>query len=173
MFRPGDNPHNNCVVYSDYYYINPYNQYKALNTMQCPEESKYMVKTGNKSHCIYDCKEDLIYKYLYNGVCLQECPANTVNESFVCKEIVDKCNLGVNKLGDNIIIDKERTETFVRTYISEFNYTIKHVSLYTNYNYNILIYQNRDCVTELSLEMPKVDFKRCYNKVKNEYRIQE
>ena len=173
MFRPGDNPHNNCVVYSDYYYINPYNQYKALNTMQCPEESKYMVKTGNKSHCIYDCKEDLIYKYLYNGVCLQECPANTVNESFVCKEIVDKCNLGVNKLGDNIIIDKERTETFVRTYISEFNYTIKHVSLYTNYNYNILIYQNRDCVTELSLEMPKVDFKQCYNKVKNEYRIQE
>ena len=33
MFRPWNNPHNNCVVYSDYYYISPYNQYKALERM--------------------------------------------------------------------------------------------------------------------------------------------
>ena len=38
MFRPGNNPKNNCVVYSEYYYITPYDQYKALDVLQCPEE---------------------------------------------------------------------------------------------------------------------------------------
>ena len=173
MFRPGDNPYNNCVVYSDYYYISPYNQYKPLDSMQCPEESKYMVKSGNKSYCIYDCKEDLKYKYLYNGVCIENCPENTQPENNICIEIKDECNLGVNNMGDNIIINKERTETLVKTYISEFNYTINHVSLYTNDNYDIIIYQNKECVDKLSLEMPKVDFKDCYTKVKNSYEINE
>ena len=27
MFRPFNNPYNNCVVYSDYYYISSYNKY--------------------------------------------------------------------------------------------------------------------------------------------------
>ena len=40
-------------------------------------------------------------------------------------------------------------------------------------NYTIIIYENRECVTELSLDMPKVDFKECYEKVKNEYNIEE
>ena len=173
MFRPGENPYNNCVVYSDYYYITPYNQYKVLDTLQCPEESKYMVKTETKSYCIYDCKEDAVYKYLYNGVCLQQCPEGTNNINYVCQEVEDKCTLGTNKMDNNIVINKETTDTLVRTYISEFNYTKKHISLYTNKNYDIIIYENRDCVTELSLEMPKVDFKKCYNKVKNEYGIQE
>ena len=173
MFRPGENPYNNCVVYSDYYYITPYNQYKVLDTLQCPEESKYMVKTETKSYCIYDCKEDAIYKYLYNGVCLQQCPEGTNDINYVCQEVEDKCTLGTNRMDNNIVINKETTETLVRTYISEFNYTKKHISLYTNKNYDIIIYENRDCVTELSLEMPKVDFKECYNKVKNEYGIQE
>ena len=173
MFRPGENPYNNCVVYSDYYYITPYNQYKVLDTLLCPEESKYMVKTETKSYCIYDCKKDAVYKYLYNGVCLQQCPEGTNNINYVCQEVEDKCTLGTNKMDNNIVINKETTETLVRTYISEFNYTKKHISLYTNKNYDIIIYENRDCVTELSLEMPKVDFKECYNKVKNEYGIQE
>ena len=62
MFRPGNNPYNNCVVYSDYYYITPYNQYKVLDSFQCPDQSKYMVKTKTKSYCIYDCKADDTYK---------------------------------------------------------------------------------------------------------------
>ena len=56
MLRPGDNPHNNCVAYSEYYYINSYNQYKSMNTFVCPEEAKYMVT--EKKYCIYDCKQD-------------------------------------------------------------------------------------------------------------------
>ena len=173
MFRPGENPYNNCVVYSDYYYITPYNQYKVLDTLQCPEESKYLVRTNQKSYCIYDCKADENNKYLYNGECLKQCPANTINQNYICKKIVDECYLGEIKMDDKSIINQESTETLVRTYISEFNYTNKYVSLHTNKNYKIIIYKNKDCISELSLEMPKVDFKDCYNKVKRAYRIQE
>ena len=89
MFRPGNNPYNNCVVYSDFYYISPYNQYKALKILQCPEESPYMVKAMNKSYCIYDCKRDETYKYLYNGICVKQCPENTYtdNVNYLCKMI--------------------------------------------------------------------------------------
>ena len=56
MFRPGDNHHNNCVAYSEFYYINSYNQYKSLNKLDCSEEDKYLIK--EKKSCIYDCKQD-------------------------------------------------------------------------------------------------------------------
>ena len=105
---------------------------------------------------------------------MERCPSNTITENNICKEIiVDKCTSGENKMDDNIIIDKERTETFVRTYISEFNYTINHVVLYTSNKYKIIIYKNKECIKELNLEMPKVDFKECYDKVKSEYNIEE
>jgi hypothetical protein len=171
MFRPGDNPYNNCVVDSPFYYITPYNQYKALDTLQCPEESKYMVKNVNKSYCIYDCKADKIYKYLYNGMCVKHCPENTFNVNYICKEIEDKCNLGEDNMDNKIIINQETTETLVRTYLSEFNYTNKHISLHINNNYSIIIYKNRECILELNLKIPKVDFKDCYDKVKREYNI--
>ena len=173
MFRPGDNPYNNCVVYSEHYYINPYNQYKALDSLQCPEESKYVVMNGDKSFCIYDCKADETYKYLYNGVCLKQCPENTNIDNYICKEIVDECILGENKMDPNHIVNEETTKILVETFISEFNYTKNHVTLHTNQDYTIIIYENRECVIELSLEMPKVDFKDCYEKVKNEYNIDE
>ena len=173
MFRPGDNPYNNCVVYSDYYYITPYNQYKVLDNLQCPEESKYIVKDGNKSYCIYDCKADEIYKYLYDGVCYKNCPANTFNENYVCKEIIDGCNLGKNQMDEKYNINQGTTEILVRTYLSEFNYTNNHVSLHTNKNYTIIIYENRECIKELSLDMPKVNFQECYDKVKTYYRLEE
>ena len=73
----------------------------------------------------------------------------------------------------NHAINEETTKIFVDTFISEFNYTKKHITLHTNQDYTIIIYENRECITELSLEMPKVDFKECYEKVKNEYNINE
>ena len=173
MLRPGNNPYNNCVVYSDFYYITPYNQYKVLDTLQCPDESKYIVRNGNKSYCIYDCKKDEIYKYLYNGECLKECPENTINKDFICNEILDQCNLGELQMDEKNLITQESTEILVKTYISEFNYTDKHITLHNNKKYSIIIYKNRDCILELSLEMPKVDFKECYDKVKSIYHIEE
>ena len=82
--------------------------------MQCPEEAKYMVKNGNKSYCIYDCKADEKYKYLYNGVCLKECPENTIEENYICKEILDECSLGEKNMDKNYIVNQETTEILVK-----------------------------------------------------------
>ena len=62
-------------------------------------------------------------------------------------------------------------KVWVKSYIKEFNYTDNHVSLYSNDDYNILIYKNADCIDELNLDMPLVDFKECYDKVKLAYNI--
>ena len=62
-------------------------------------------------------------------------------------------------------------DTLIKTYISEFNYTNKHISQYKNENYTIIIYKNSSCIKELSLVMPNVDFKSCYKKVQDAYTL--
>ena len=94
MFRPGNNPKNNCVVYSEFYYLSSYNQYKPLDILQCPDEAKYVIK--DKKSCIDDCTKDEEYKLLYNGNCVKECPSDTVNVNNVCKVDSDKCTSGEN-----------------------------------------------------------------------------
>ena len=173
MFRPGNNPYNNCVAYSEYYYISSYNQYKSLKVYQCPEEAKYYIK--DKKSCIDDCKKDSEYKYLYNGNCIKECPIETTSDSNKICKVNDntKCKLGKNQIfldeNDNL----EIINTLVKTYIIEFVYTKHYVSMYENTNYNIIIYKDSNCLKELSIEMPNVDFQSCYTKVKNAYNITE
>ena len=171
MFRPGDNPHNNCVAYSEYYYINDYNQFKSLEVLNCPEEAKYVVK--EKNYCINDCKKDKEYKYLYNARCVANCPSGTINNSFICTESKSKSYLGINDIfleeNDNLTI----IETLILTYLSEFSYTNNHASLYNSDYYNILLYKNPNILNDFSLKMSKVDFKDCYDKVKDQYGIEE
>ena len=170
MFRPGNNPKNNCVVYSEFYYISVYNQYKTLSVLQCPDESRYTIK--DKKSCIDDCTKDDEYKFLYNGNCVKECPSDTVVENFICKVNSNKCTLGQNDL-HLINNNLDMIDTLIKTYISEFNYTNKHISQYKNENYTIIIYKNSSCIKELSLVMPNVDFKSCYKKVQDAYNISE
>ena len=168
MFRPGSNPTNNCVVYSEYYYISPYDQYKPLEVFQCPEEAKYMIKETKS--CIYNCQQDDKHKYLYNGNCVDQCPSGTHNDNFICKVDSNKCTFGENDL--NLVNNNlDVIETLVKTYLSEFNYTKKHISQYNNKNYTIIIYINANCIKELSLEMPYIDFLSCYKKVQEAYNI--
>ena len=170
MFRPGDNPKNNCVVYSKYYYISSYNQYKPMDILQCPDEAKYLIK--DKKSCIDECKKDNEYKFLYNGNCVKECPSDTINENFVCKYDNNKCTLGRNELNlHNNNLDV--IGTLVKTYINEFSYTNNHIAQYINENYTIILYKTSSCINELSLEMPNVDFKLCYKKVQEAYNITE
>ena len=171
MFRPGDNPYNNCVAYSEFYYMSAYNQYKGLNIFQCPEEAKYAIK--DKKMCIDDCSKDNEYKYLFNGNCVKECPSGTTKNNNICKVNSDKCSFGENEL----ILDEKQDlsviNSHIKNYISEFNYTEKHISLYKNKIYSIMIYKTSDCIEELSLDMPKVNFQSCYEKVQLEYGITE
>ena len=171
MFRPGDNPYNNCVAYSEYYYINDYNQYKTLNVLNCPEEAKYVIK--EKNCCINDCKKDDLYKYLYNARCYSSCPIGTKNNSFICTESKGKSYLGINDIflekNDNLTV----VEILVKTYLSEFSYTNNHASLYNSDYFDILLYKSPKIINDLSLKMSKVDFKDCYDRVKSEYGINE
>ena len=171
MLRPGDNPYNNCIAYSEFYYVTNYNQIKSLAVYQCPEEAKYYIK--EKKSCIDDCTKDDEYIFLYNGNCLKQCPEGTRNENNICIVNDNKCTLGVN---DIYLSENDKLEiipTLVKSYISEFYYTENYVSLYKNDKYNIMIYKNGDCISELPLDMPDVDFQSCYDKVKTKYGIDQ
>ena len=144
MFRPGNNPHNNCVAYSEFYYIDSYNQYKSIKTLNCPEEAKYLIK--EKKSCIYDCKKDYEYKYLYNGQCLKECPSDTTNNSFVCTERPNKAYLAVNDLYLDKNDDLKIVNNLVNTYISEFSYTSNHATLKINKNEIKFLYKKEQII---------------------------
>ena len=170
MFRPLENPKNNCVAISDYYYISSYNQYKTLEIYQCPEIAKFKIK--EKKACIDNCTKDNEYKYLYNGDCLKECPSDTTSVNYICEENSDKCSKGEDDLylyNNNL----DAVEILAKSYASEFSYTNNHISSYKNDNYSIIIYKNAHCIKELALEMPNIDFESCYKKVQEYYGIEE
>jgi hypothetical protein len=54
-----------------------------------------------------------------------------------------------------------------KNYAKEFAYTTKHISHYYNSMYSILLYKDINCIDELKVTMPKVDFGDCYNKVQD------
>ena len=56
-------------------------------------------------------------------------------------------------------------DTNAKNYAKEFIYTEKHVSHYYNNMYSILLYKDMKCIEELSINMPKIDFGKCYEKV--------
>ena len=184
MPRPGQKSPYNCVSKSNYYYRDSYGQFKAMNYLQCPEEAKFIIESTNS--CIDDCKKDNVYKYLFNGHCYENCSvASTFSKSILRSGDDDKnkfeclvdpryCSLGKNKLylrGD----DLGMIEILVKAYISEFFYTEKHISLYDNENYAIMIYKynSTNCIKDLGLKMPIHNFKSCYKKVQDEYNISE
>ena len=54
------------------------------------------------------------------------------------------------------------------SYHEEFYYTTKHVSEFNSDEYNITIYIESNCLLELKLNFPYIDFGSCYEKVQNE-----
>ena len=168
--KPYGEPKNNCVLNCSYYSINNYEQYKCLGGYPCPEEAPYMIE--DKNACIFDCTKDENYKFLYDGKCLQNCPDNTYVEGYTCK-----ANKDLPTLGDNIFYSNgditEEVGNLVETYSKEFNYTNNYVSMYTNENYSIAIYKNMDCISQLSLDIPLINFDSCMEKIKKEYNITE
>ena len=173
MLRPGYNPYNNCVVYSKYYYISPYNEYKPLSNPQCPEEAKYkVIDDNNKTSCIFDCKAHSTNNLLYQGLCWKECPDGTKQNNFICKEN-DPNKIYISK--DEIYMDTNDTikviETLAITYSKEFNYTDNHISYYSNENLTVVLYKKPDIISNSGLKIPDIDFGDCYEKVKNAYNI--
>ena len=89
---------------------------KCAQKLTVISEDKYIVK-NNTCYPKCDVANDYLYIDTDTYVCLKACPSNTVNENYVCKEFVDECTLGMNKMGDNIIINKHSQFSIFRSFI--------------------------------------------------------
>ena len=163
--KPGINGTKNCVVNCVYsYYYTPYGYYKCNNNSNCPSESSLYVKELNK--CTNDCSKEEKYNKLYSGFCLENCPVNTRLENNVCKvENFNSCSKSENEIDLREFLTSGGVDVNAQNYANEFGYTEKHVSLFYNSQYSIILYQDSTCIKELSINIPKVDFGACYTKI--------
>ena len=155
----------NCVPKCNYaYYFTPYGQYKCTEGNNCPNEAKLLIKEKNK--CTNNCKIE--NKFEYGGQCLESCPSGTIEKSE--NKCMDQNDISCIKSESEINLQEFLTTGGVdfnaKNYAIEFNYTTKHVSHFYNNIYSILIYKDSNCIEELSINMPKIDFGNCYSKVK-------
>ena len=178
MFRPLDNPKNNCISKNLNIYLDAYGNIKNLKNSQCPEDALYKI-INNKTKeykvlCIYDCKESIDHLYLYNGICMESCPPNTKNVSFVCQvNDPNQCSFGENEIHLEGNDDMKVVETLAKSYTSEFRYTSNYISRHYNKNFSIIIYKNASCIKAQSLMMPTIDFQNCSKLIKKIYNVTE
>ena len=176
MKEPEVNNTSNCVVLcKNYYYITSYNQFKCSSSPQCPEESSLLIR--DKKKCVQNClKDGGEYMYQYNGECLKECPNDTKaeNNDNLCKVInEDACSKSDSEFELYNFLKEGGVEKIAKTYAKEFNYTDKHISIFKNEVYSIMLYKNVECISELELQMPEIDFGSCYIKVQKSINITE
>ena len=167
--RPESIGTTNCVPECPFgYYFTIYGQYKCREENQCPEEAKLYIKELKK--CTDNCKnENNIYQYQYNGECFEECPSDTSpNKDNICKDRnPEKCSKSETEIELREFLTTGGVDFNAKNYAIEFNYTNKHISLYYNEVYSIILYKDSFCIKELSINMPTIDFGNCYLKVKN------
>jgi hypothetical protein len=166
--RPESIGTTNCVPECPFgYYFTNYGQYKCRDKNQCPEEAKLYIKDLKK--CTDNCKNENIYKFQYNGECLENCPLNTSsNADKICKDSNPKiCSKSETEIDLREFLNEGGIDFNSKNYAIEYNYTDKHISLYYNEIYSIILYKDSNCIKELSINMPTIDFGNCYLKVKN------
>ena len=156
----------NCVTECLYsYYYTSFGQYKCSNSSNCPEEANLYIKELRK--CTDDCSKEGKYQYQYGGQCFENCPEDTSsNENKICIDIVlNSCVKSETEIDLQEFLTSGGVDFNAKNYAKEFGYTIKHVSHYYNNIYSILLYKDKDCIEELSIDMPKIDFGDCYTKI--------
>ena len=166
--KPGYENTTNCVTECFYsFYYTPYGYYKCSNTSNCPKEASLYVREIKK--CTDDCRKEEKYKYQYGGQCYENCPKFTsANENNICLDInINSCSLTQNEIDLKSFLDGGGVDINAKTYAKEFGYTNKHVSLFYNSIYSIILYKDLNCIDELKINIPKVDFGICYSKLQN------
>ena len=99
---------------NNYYYFESLNEYKCSESKNCPLTQSKLIK--EKKKCIDECRYDDIYKYEYKNECLIKCPENTVDENYICKEIITETitEIITEIITDNITLnentDKETSQ---------------------------------------------------------------
>ena len=165
--RPETEGTTNCVTQcTNPYYYTHYGQYKCSNTSYCPKEFNLYIKELNK--CTDDCNREE-YKLQYGGNCVKECPKNTNknDDNNICIDIIGSCIKTEKIINTEEILEKENVDLKAANYAKEFGYTQKHVSYFYDNSFSILIYKDPNCLEELSISTPKIDFGSCYTKISN------
>ena len=156
----------NCVTDCYYfYYYTIYGQYKCTNSSICPDEANLYIEELRK--CTNNCVNEEKYKFQYGGKCMENCPKDTkANEKNIC---IDSNSNSCSKSDSEIDLQEFLTSGGVdlnaKNYAKEFSYTTRHISHYYNNIYSIILYKDKNCIEELAVNMPKVDFGDCYTKV--------
>ena len=157
----------NCVPECSYaYYYTPYGQYKCTDDNNCPSEAKLYIKEMKK--CTSNCNnENGKYIVEYGGRCLESCPLGTIlTDGNKCiDQNVNYCTKSEIEINLEDFLTTG-VDFNAKNYAIEFSYTIRHVSHFYNSIYSILIYKDLNCIQELSINMPKIDFGSCYSKIK-------
>ena len=165
----GRNSSFNCVNECSFsYYFSSAGIYTCTSGPTCP--LSYKIYIPEKNQCIDACKKDDQYSYTYNGNCVEKCPEGMIpDDNFICiEENVDKCTWSSKQTSLKNFGDSGGLDSLVSSYHEEFYYTTKHVSEFNSEEYNITIYIESDCLLELKLKFPYIDFGSCYEKVQNE-----
>ena len=173
IFEPEKNGSTNCIAECTYYYYFSYGQYKCTTLPQCPDESNLLIRERRK--CIDSCAKDPKYNYQYNGECIEKCPEDTYQDETnnLCKVInIDSCTQSSSTFDLYDFLKEGGVEKIAKNYATEFNYTNKHISLLKNEVYSIMLYKEKECISELGLPMPEIDFGDCYQKVQKAYDLQ-
>ena len=157
----------NCYNICPYnYYFSKYGDYTCTEDSTCPENYPFYIK--DKKKCTNNCLLEKNYIYQYSGECYKSCPLGTTNDTFICIDNnKNNCKLFSQEINTNSNLLKT-LETKTISYSKEFNYTENHVSIYNNKNFTMAIYKNLDCIDELELEIPQIDFGECYNNIQKD-----
>ena len=161
----------NCVAECTYsYFYSSTGVYTCTSGPTCPKSYSYYIP--KRKQCIDACKNDDTYTKTNEGNCVTDCPSGKVADSNgICiEENVDPnaCSLSRKSTTLKNFEDNGGLDTLVSNYYQEFYYTDRHVSLYNSSQYDILIYIQKNCLTELNLNFPVVDFGNCYSKVQTQ-----
>ena len=159
----------NCAYKCDYYYYyDIFNQYKCTEKNYCPEDNYLLIK--EKGKCINDCRNDNKYNWQYNGECILKCPNNTFENTttYICENEKNKCSLSSKEIKFYNNSDIEAyIEQMAKAYSQEFFYTNDHITNYKSKNIDMIFYKNVECINELQLSIPQIDFSSCIQKLKD------
>ena len=166
--KPGYPDSTNCVTECSYsYYYTQYGYYRCSNSSNCPDEANLYIRELKK--CTNDCSKEEKYKFQYSGECLEKCPENTSpNNNKICTDTsIESCAKSESEIDLHTFLNGGGVDSNAKNYAKEFKYTTKHISIFYNNVYSIIIYKDTNCIDELSIDMPKIDFGNCYIKIQN------
>ena len=135
-------------------------KYKCTENKFCPSDYPFLIE--EKERCIDDCNNDDTYKSKYDNKCLNECPVNTIDDNFICKDDNNIITLTTETNHLYFNNTEDYIKLFINKYIDNFDYTNNHISKYSSYDLNLVIYKDSISLSDLSFQ--KLNFDNCYAK---------